>query len=231
MRWLARIVLLAATWVLTTSCGQEEAEFPETNAYTCGSWYPGGGGGADGGVDGGTDDPYAVEEGAIFPCDVAWDSAMLAGADTFINVSQIYLEAKHGLTDTRAIVIVVGAEHCPTCGTLMTAMSEQVPAFNATNSVMIAMARRDLQGVADAPDFDMATAYDVLANEGWPVDQWYSINDEEDYIPTSVDVGPPWVIIVSVKDMVVQVMANNAFATNEEGATAMIEFLSSPTFD
>ncbi|MBW2276593.1 MAG: hypothetical protein JRF63_03815 [Deltaproteobacteria bacterium] len=231
MKRATLIALVAIGTLVIVGCGQDEAEFPDdtTAGGECGPWYPGGGGGADAGVDGGAEANYAVEEGAIFPCAV-WDSAMLDGEDTFINVGQIYLEAKHGVTDTKAIVIVIGAENCPSCSTLISAMTERIPDFEAAGALMIGMARRDLQGVPEDPDFTMDKAYEVLEAEDWPVDQWYSISDEENYIPVSFDVAPPWLIIVRVSDMIVMTASNVAVSPNDDGVQDLLDYLNGPDF-
>jgi len=232
MMWFSRSALVALVAAIGASCGQDEVEFPDTTAAggECGPWYPGGGE-ADGGVDGGeaAETQYAVEEGAIFPCAV-WESAMLAGEETFINVGQIYLEAEHGVTGVQSIVIVIGAENCPSCSALISAMAERVADFGTAGALMIGMARRDLQGAAEDPDFELDKAYEVLEAEDWPVDDWFAINDAEDYIPLSFDTAPPWLIVVSVSDMVVRVASNVAFQPTEGGVADLLDYLSGPDF-
>jgi len=223
--------LVAIGTLLIAGCAQEDARFPDDTGFgggECGAWYPGGGG-ADAGVDGGAEADYAVEEGAIFPCAV-WESAMLDGQETFINVGQVHLEAKHGATEHKSIVVIVSAEECPACVELIGNMIERKDEFDAAGAFMIAMARRSLHGAADDPDFDLEKAYDVLQHEDWPVESWHVINDEEDYLPLAVDDGPPWKIIISVEDMVVQVMSNITFGTKESGVSEMLDYLNGPDF-
>lgn len=226
---LRQTFVVIAVFAFAT-CGQDEVKFPDDTGTSgvCGAWYPGGD--LDAGVEAGGSGGYAVEEGAIFPCAV-WESARLAGQDTFIDVGHMFLEIKHGVATTESLVIIVGAEHCPSCNTLISAMAERAGDFTAAGAFPIGMARRDLQGGADDPDFDLDYAYDVLAAEGWPVDIWHAINDEEDYLPLTVDTAPPWVIIVRTSDMEVQVASNFDFQPDADGVAAMLDFLSGPTFD
>lgn len=224
------IALIAFGMITLAGCGQDEVKFPDnaTAGGECGPWYPGGGE-ADGGVDGGTEAEYAVEEGAIFPCAV-WESAMLAGEETFINVGQVFLEAAHGVSDTKSIVLIISAENCSTCSTLISAMAERQGDFDGAGAFMIGMARRDLIGSPDDPDFDIDKAYEVLESEDWPVDVWHVINDAEGYVPTTYDTATPWVVIVRVSDMTVQVASNQTFSTNEDGVAEMLVYLGGPDF-
>lgn len=234
MKRLIRTVFIMATASWLISCGQDEVKFPdmETKGGVCGEWYPGDYGSPDAGVD---QEEYleaifAVEEGAIFPCAV-WESARLANEDMFINVGQIYLEAKHGVIESRSIVIVISAEHCPTCSVLISAMAKRVSDFEDAGALMIGMARRNLIASPDNPDFNLEKACEVLEDEGWSKENWYCINDEEDYLPTTFDTAVPWVVVVSVKDMMVHVVSNQIYQPNEKGVQDLLDFLNSATFD
>jgi hypothetical protein len=225
------LVVLAVAAVVLVGCGQDEVRFPDAGAKggACGPWYPGDCG-ADAGVDGGcTEAVYAVEEGATFPCAV-WESAKLNGEDIFIDIGHTYLEVKHGISTYESLVIVISAENCSSCSVLIHAIEERAEEFDAAGALMIAMARRDLLGAPEDPDFDIAKAYQVIESEGWPVETWPVINDDEDYIPTSYDDLPPWLIVVSFSDMVVQVASNMTFSPDADGVDALLEFLNGPDF-
>jgi hypothetical protein len=223
------VALVALGLVVFAGCGQDEVKFPDTSAAggECGPWYPGGGGDADAGVDGGAEVDYAIEEGAIFPCAV-WESAMLNGAETFINVGQIYLEAKHGQSDTRAIVIVVSARNCTNCIALINAIADRAAQFEEAGAYMIVMARRDQYAMTD-PDLTLDQAYEVAVEDGWPVESWPVINDEEYYFSSSFDNVAPWVIVVGVEEMMVGV-ANTSTFVGEQGVIDLLAYLNGPDF-
>ncbi|MBW2459410.1 MAG: hypothetical protein JRI68_33265 [Deltaproteobacteria bacterium] len=209
--------LIAAT-LLLTSCPQEDIELPDMGggaAGTCGAWYPGDC------SDAGTDDCYGLAEGSIFPCAV-WESARLAGDDTFINLGDVHLEAKHGTAGPKAIVIVVSAENCPSCTSLINAMTTKVTEFADAGAMMIGMARRDLLADPTNEDFDLDKAESTLRAEKWPTNDWHVINDEEDYLDTSFDVNTPWVILIGTKDMVVESAANDDFSPDPAGVTKLL---------
>jgi hypothetical protein len=230
MKRAVHIALVGFGIVVIAGCGQDEVTFPEgtTAGGECGAWYPGGGG-ADAGVDGGAEaSPYAVEEGAIFPCAV-WDSAMLAGEDTFIDIGHAYLEVEHSQADYKSLVIVISARNCSSCEELTTAIATRKDDFDSAGAFMVSMARRDLQD-ADAPDFSIEEAYDVVEAEGWPVESWPVTNDQEGYLPREFDSGNPWLVIVSFTDMVVRIRSNLAFYPDEDGVAEMLDYLNGPDF-
>ncbi len=220
MRLLAWGLALLSPVLVT--CGQEDVVLPDmvggASAGECGGWYPGGGG------DAGAGDEFGIEEGKILPC-LVWESAREGRQDTYINVGDVYLGAKHGETDTKAIVLVVSARNCPACGVLMSAIETMSDEFDAAGAMMVAMARRDLQGVAEEPDFPLNEAEQVLEHEGWPVDQWFVINDAEGYLERTYDVGTPWVIVVDVKSMEVRSVSNEEFSPSMAGAEKLLQFV------
>jgi hypothetical protein len=206
------------TWALLfTACPQEDIELPATGggggSGACGEWYPGDCGDAGG-------DCYSVEEGAVFPCAV-WESARLAGEDTYLNIGDVHLEAKHGGAGPKAIVIVVSAENCPSCALLISAMGDRVGDFG--DALVIGMARRNLLGDSAEEDFDLDKAETTLRAEKWPTDDWYVINDEEDYLDTSFDVNTPWVIVVGTADMVVRSASNDRYSADPDGVAKLLE--------
>ncbi|MCP4674231.1 MAG: hypothetical protein GY854_01670 [Deltaproteobacteria bacterium] len=204
------------------ACGQEDVVLPDmgggVSAGECGAWYPGGGG------DAGTGDEFGIEKDKIFPCAV-WESAREGGQDTYINVGDVYLGSKHAESAAKAIVIVVSARNCPTCGTLMSAIESIGDEFDAAGAMMIAMARRDLKGNPEDPDFPISEAELVLDHEGWPVEKWFVINDAEGYLERTYDVGTPWTIVVDVKSMVVRSVSNEEFSPSIAGAEKLLQFV------
>ncbi len=207
--------------VSLVSCGQDEVEWPEdmgTSGGQCGAWYPGGG------ADAGADDVYGVEEGKVFPC-VVWESARLNSEDTFINFGDVYLEAKHGMTDYRAIVIIISAKNCTGCTELIYSMEKQAAAFEDAGALLIGMARRDLNGLPSEPDFSLDQAEDTLRYENWKLDEWYVTNDPEHHFSEKYDTDNPWTVIISTKDMLVRSLSNNAFGTRPEGVEDMLSFI------
>lgn len=223
-----RFATIAASALLVFGCGQDEVELPEAAVAggVCGTWYPGGS--ADAGVDAGGEADYAVKAGAIFPCAV-WESARVNGQDIYVNVGSVYLDAKHGMSDTRSFVVVVSAKNCQSCITLINAIAARKEEFEEAGAYMIVMARRDQYAMGD-PDLSLDEAYAVAVEDGWPVESWPVINDEEYYFSSEFDTVAPWVVVVSVSDMVVQVRDTTSFV-GEEGVVALLNYLDGDEFD
>ena len=222
------VPLLAA---LALGCGQDEVTFPECDnaGGVCGPAYPGGAAEADAGVDGGAEIEYAVEPDAIFPCAV-WESARLNGQDIYVDASQVYLDAKHGLSDTRSLVIIVSARNCQSCLVLINAIAPRADEFDDAGAYMIMMARKD-QYDLDGPDLTLDEAYAVAEHDSWPVERWPVINGEEYFLSTEFDDIAPWFVIVGVKDMVVRVKDPYAFTTDANGVSDLLDYLNSAEFD
>jgi hypothetical protein len=216
--------------LLLIGCGQDDVKFPEMAGPggVCGPWYPGGEGGADTGVDGGAEAEYAIAKDAVFPCAV-WESARLDGQDIYIDVNSVYLDSKHGMSDTRALIIVVSAKNCNSCITLINAIADRAAQFEEAGAYMVVLARRDQYAMND-PDLTLDQAYEVAVEDGWPVESWPVINDEEYYFSSEFDTVAPWVVVVSVKDMVVQVRDTTSFV-GEYGVIDLLEYLQGPEFD
>jgi hypothetical protein len=219
--FVARVSLLAVA-VLLGACGQREAEFPDAGGGlfggVCGPGYPG-----SGETDAGADVEYAVEQGATFPC-ALWESARLAGQDTFINVAQLFLEAKHGVTGHTALVIVVSARNCGPCQALTDALASRREDLEAAGAFVVGMARSDLQAPTE-PYFDLDEACETMEDEGWPVDHWPVINDAEGYLPAAFDSGTPWIVVADLSEMAVLAASNTAFSPNAEGVEALISLV------
>lgn len=223
-RYVGFIVVVGlAMW----GCGQEDVVFPDSQnggaAGMCGPWYPGGGE-EDG--DGGTDSVYGIEEGKVFPC-LVWESVRFGGADTYLNIGEEYLKAKNGLSETKALVIVVSAEHCPSCATLISALATRKDDFQEGSPLMIGMARRDLQGLPDDPDFSLDKAEQVLLSERWQGKEWFVTNDAEDYLDTVFDVGTPWIVVVEMKTMIVRSRSNEEFSPDGKGVEKLLSLIES----
>ena len=104
------IAILFSSICMFLACGQDSIEWPpnSNSGGECGAYYPGATG-ADAGT--GTDEvesPYGLEQGDIFPCAV-WETVKLAGEDIYINVGEEHLRVKHGLSDRKALIVVVSA--------------------------------------------------------------------------------------------------------------------------
>lgn len=213
-------ILLAIT-LFAPGCGQEDAVFPDTgptgSAGVCGDWYPG--------AEEAAQDTYGMEEGKILPCPV-WRSARLDGQDTYINIGDEYLKSSEGVGGPSSIVIVVSAERCTNCSQLILAMVKRKAEFDDAGALMIGMARRDLLGLPEDPDFDLDKAAEVLENEGWPVKTWYVINDAEHYFNTAYDEATPWTVVIDTADMVVESNSNQAFSPNDTGVDQLLEMIS-----
>lgn len=208
-RFLVCLVVTA-----TVCCAQESIELPDVGGGggSCGEWYPGGGNAADAG------DLFAVEVGKIFPCAV-FESAMLAGERTYINLPDIYLAAKHGRSDTRSIVFVNGASNCPGCAVLVEELVALAGDFEAAGALMIGAAWCNNMDINDC-DFDVATADAVLRDEGWPSDRWYTTNDQEGYFRPSFSDVFPSVVVVRVSNMVVEAVE---IAPDAEGVLSRVQ--------
>ena len=102
-------------------------------------------------------------------------------------------------------------------------MAPRAADFGDAGAVMIGMARRNLTGDPAEEDFDLDKAEVTLRAEKWPADDWYVINDAEDYLDTSFDVNTPWVILIGAKDMVVRSAANDRFTANPDGVEELLE--------
>ncbi|MFO8071935.1 MAG: hypothetical protein R6V85_08670 [Polyangia bacterium] len=214
------IALVTAAVLIATGCGQRQADWPDSGASAggiCGPWYPGG---DDAGAGGG----YAVDQGATFPCAV-WESARLAGEDTFFNVGQLYLETVHGQRDDKALLIAVSARNCQPCAALIEQLAARADQIEAAGAVVLGMSRTDLQA-PDEPYLDLDEAYQALADEGWPVDRWIALNDAEGYLPARFDTGTPWIVVVRLDEMRVVSASNLEFPSNEDGVQQLIDFIS-----
>jgi len=232
MRYTSAIILVvtATCALLALGCGQDQVVCPEAAVAggVCGPWYPGGGG-ADAGLDAGEEVEYEVEEGATFPCAV-WESARLDDQDSYVSVGAVFLDAKHELTTHRSLVLLVSAQNCKSCTTLIGYIDKRKDEFDESGAFMLGMARRDFNDPS-APDLKIDQTYSTFIHENWPVKRWPVINDAEGYIPADYDADFPWLIIVSLKDMVVRVAANDAFAATAQGVENLLDYLNGPEFE
>ena len=110
------------------------------------------------------------------------------------------------------------------CAALSSAIVERRDDLEQAGAYMIGMARTDLQAPTE-PYFDLDHAYEVLADEGWPVADWVVINDAEGYLPAELDSGTPWIIVVELATMEVLVASNLAFPPNESGVADLVDYL------
>lgn len=203
-------------------CGQEDLVFPDSGVASgqgeCGAAY------ATAESTGGEEGTcFCIQEEGIFPC-LVWESARQNGQDIYISAEQIYLDAKHGLTDTRSLIIVVSAENCSTCAIVISALKNRAAEFEAAGAYMMAMARRSLTGSTEDPDFDLDKAELVLARESWPL-TWPITNDEEGYLSRTFDTATPWIIVVDVSDMRVKVASNQRFTPDPSGVEELLSYI------
>ncbi|MCP4606078.1 MAG: hypothetical protein GY847_37135 [Proteobacteria bacterium] len=217
-----RCLSISLVFLASVSCGQENINWPDGGLISsgeCGAWYPGGGK-----TDAGVESQYGIEEGSIFPC-LVWESARLNSQDTYINIGDIYLKRKNSVSETKAIIVVVSAKNCPTCSSLIEAMESKSDDFDTAGALMIGMARRDLQGAAEDPDFNLDDAETVLRSENWKTDEWYVINDEENHLNQTFDSFTPWIILVSTSNMIVRSLSNTDFPTDISGVDKLLGFI------
>ncbi len=219
MKRKTRGVILAVLAVITFACGQENVVLPDISfgSGECGPWYPGGGDNADSGV-------YGIKEGKIFPCAV-WEKARLNHQDTFINIGQEYLNAKHGKSNAKAVVIVVSSKGCTNCMKLISALNDRADDFDQAGAIMIAMARRVFRGSPDDPDLSIEQVDNVLLEEGWLVDRWPVINDEEHYFDTSFDDATPWIAVVDIENMMAMSVSLYTFSPDAQGVEDLLGFI------
>jgi hypothetical protein len=182
---------LAAVFRLL-GCGQSEMVIPDSASWNgaCGEWYPGG---QD------TSSSYAFSQDEILPCAV-FESARLEGEDTYINVGDFYLDAKHGLSDRTAAVFVVGAENCPSCAVLIQDLVDRADEIDDAGAVMIDATFCDNLDHTDC-NFDLDRAEAVALSEGWPGERWLITNDEEGYIRPLYQDSFPTIITARLSDM------------------------------
>jgi len=199
------VKLLFLSALALVSCGQDEISLPDAGGGStslCGDWYPGAT--ADGGA-------FDFAEGGTLACHV-WDSVRRDGNDGYLHLGDLYLAAAHGEVSYRSVVFVFSARNCPTCHELISALAERKSDLEAANGLFVGVARTDL--LDPGSRLDLATAETVLLDEdGWPA-SWMLTNDAEDHFPTTVDEFTPWVAVVRLSDMRIQVLSNERFAAD-----------------
>jgi hypothetical protein len=223
-----RFAIISIIVCLLSACGQEEIAFPSQRAGIsgeCGAYYPGSREtDTEESADTDEESPYGMAQGKLFPCAV-WESARLAGQDTYINIGEQYLATKHGVSDRRSVVVVVSAEGCSQCALLIRHMAERADEFDEAGALMIGMARSVLGGAG--PDFTLDEAAATLAAERWPMARWHIINDEEYYFDASFESNNPWLVVVSLADMRIVSLGNDTFPANASGVSKLLTLLTS----
>jgi hypothetical protein len=87
MKSIHVLIILTLLLLIGMSCGQDDLDIPEPRAVgACGDHYPGAG------SDDTSENAFAIEEGKTFPC-IAFETARLAGEDTYILMADEYLKA------------------------------------------------------------------------------------------------------------------------------------------
>jgi hypothetical protein len=191
---IRRLIISTLALLNGLSCGQDDLDIPEPKAVgACGDYYPGAG------SDDTSENELKIEEGKIFPC-IAFETARLAGEDTYIHIADEYLKAKHGVTGYRSIIIVVSADRCPGCAALMEEVNERAEEFEAAGTLFIGAVWCDNLDLDDC-DFDIDKTEIVLESEGWPLDKWPITNDEEEHLRKEFGEVYPSVIVTRLNDM------------------------------
>jgi hypothetical protein len=204
---------------LALACGQDDLVLPGVDAEgggACGEWYPQGGKGeGDAGPA-----AFGMKPEDTFPC-LVFESARLGGEDTFINVGDIYLGAKHEETGHRVLVFVIGADNCPACAALIEELSASADALDAAGALMIGAAWCNNIDVSDC-DFELDRTELVLKSEGWPTERWLITNDAEGHLRSTFSDIFPTAIVVAVGTMKVKAVEN---APSAEDLVALVESL------
>lgn len=201
------------------SCGQQEVLLPEnpdcSKGSNCGAWYPTAE--SDGGAAG-------FDEGETFPC-LVWESVRQNGGDTFLNVGEEYLKAKHSKSAIRSMVLILSAGGCPSCTSLIYAMQKRIADFEASGALVIGIIWRDLSG-ADL-DYDLDKAERILVEqEFWPAASWPLTNDEEEHLRDQFQEGFPRILVIQLPAMQVKSASTTAFSPDDEGVSDLLQFLS-----
>ena len=184
------IVLCSA---LVWACGQQDLILPESKSLgECGEGYPAASTEK-------TNQTYALEEGAVFPC-FLMDSVALDQETTYVSFSELYLQAKHDKTDGTSVVIVIGAQNCPACEVLMTSLSKMADDLDDRGALMMAAVFCDNYDRTQC-DFDLERAVLVAGSEGWPTDRWWVTNDAEAHFKPSFTGSFPTAIVIRLSDM------------------------------
>jgi hypothetical protein len=207
------LTVLALAAAVVAACDQTEVVFPDAGAAGegCGVWYAGGA--ADAGPT-----EYAFEEGATLPC-LVWTSVRQNGADTWFNAGELYLEVLNGLSDKKAIVMVLSGTGCPACLDLIAEIAALKGLFES-DAVMIGAAVAD---PSMSQPFTIDEAVDLLVgNDGWPAD-WMVTNDIEGYLQGYESF--PWVVVVRTSDM--QVVSHSNQTYSEANVTDLLALVQS----
>ena len=216
MRKFIKTALLVMTGLLLGACDQSTVHFADESSGNgaCGPWYPGGGD-----LDSGPG--FDIEEGAVFPC-LVWESVRQHKEDTWLNIGDVYLSAKHGDISAKALVIVKVGLSCAGCHDLVVALSKRQADLEPV-AAMLALTHGDAFYPDIAPLAEVESV--IVDDEGWPA-QWYLTNDAENHFSDSRLVGIPWVTVVSLKDMRVISSSNSRFAaSNVDELIALIKGL------
>ena len=209
------LILLSVASVVVLACDQSMVQFPDADGgdQSCGSWYPGSE--ADSGIE------YAIETDAIFPC-LVWESVRRNHEDTWLNIGELYLSAKHGEISAKALIIAKVGVSCVACHYLVVELGNARQRLEP-HAVMVALTH----GNAIYPEvisLDEAESI-IVAQEGWPAN-WYLTNDLENHFSESEFVGIPWVTVVNLETMRVLNSSNSTFsASNVDELVSLVENL------
>jgi hypothetical protein len=128
-----------------------------------------------------------------------------------VSVGEEYLKAKHGMTDKRAIVIVISARDCPNCEELIGAMNTRVQDFEQAGAFAVAAAYTSSSDPSVDLDVDNAAAV-LYGLDHWPMEAWPITNDQEGYLRGLGEF--PQLIVVRMSDMAIHTLSIGAFGSN-----------------
>jgi hypothetical protein len=154
-----------------------------------------------------------MEVGAVFPC-LAWETVRMDRRDTYFNVGELFLQAKHGVTPVTAMVVVLVGANCAGCRELVGAISERAQQFAAT-AFMIGVCRDDTSSGTTIDQVEEV----LLENDGWP-QGWMITNDAEGHLSSDEFSGVPWVFVVELASM--KVVAGGLGAYSEHNIDELL---------
>lgn len=198
------------TAFLAAACGQDGVVFPDGGSTECGAWYPGSG------SDAGTENEIGLKKGNVFPC-VVWESARIDKSDTYINIGEEYLKAKHNSDNTnRAIVFFVSADNCPNCVLLSNKIAGSAQELTEAGARLIGVAYTDAGNAS--VQLSLEEAESILEHEQWPM-QFPVANDQEENL-RGVSQFFPQLIVVRMSDMKIYTVGDGDFGGNNGYASA-----------
>jgi hypothetical protein len=196
------LIAAAIAAVAAAACGQDDVTLPEMSAGACGPWYAS--------SDGDAEAIFVFSEGQTCPCFV-WESVRLGPQgvepNTYINLGEVYLPAKHGnsqalaskwgVEEARALVLAVSAEGCSNCPTVLGDIAAKKSEFEDAGALMMGVCRHtmsDQEEVLPLEDADQV----LVSTDSWP-EVWHRTNDAEKHLPLINEY--PQAAVIRLSDM------------------------------